>query len=364
MDQPDAPALVPSPTPASAASPTPPAATSRGSASYRLPRAILVSLRAAGVDIDGAARRAGLLPSSLGDRIDVAPARHFLTEVFGAVPETFGLTIGAQVRPELFGVVGFAVMSSATYGAALGRLARYKRMLSGDRIEIKPSGPITVVRIHLSDVEQPYARVKLDLELAFLVALGRALTGMMLQPEQVALRFSAPAYAATYGKLFGCPVVFDAPNDEVIFASADLGLPLLSENAELAAIFEAKSEAELAKMSAPASLGSLVRAELRRSMRGEPPDVGVIARALVTSERSLQRKLQQEGTTFQQLVDDVRLELARRYLERAEVECAEISYLLGFSHPNSFYRAFKRWTGMTPEEHRRKATSPAIRAPG
>jgi AraC-like DNA-binding protein len=151
--------------------------------------------------------------------------------------------------------------------------------------------------------------------------------------------------------------VYDAPENEVVLRTVDLELPLMSSNPELVIMFEEKAEEFRAASDVEPELANRVRTVLQRMMRGELPDLGGVARALSISERSLQRKLGQEGVSFQHLVNEVRFSLAQRHLRNREVDAAEVSYLLGFSHPTSFYRAFKRWTGMTPEEYRR--SSPA-----
>ena len=97
------------------------------------------------------------------------------------------------------------------------------------------------------------------------------------------------------------------------------------------------------------------RIAIRSALHGGVPGVAEVARRLQTSERTLQRRLAEQGTSFQRLVDEVRADMARRYLRHTAVELVEVSYLLGFTHPNSFFRAFKRWTGRTPESYRRRA---------
>jgi AraC-like DNA-binding protein len=96
-----------------------------------------------------------------------------------------------------------------------------------------------------------------------------------------------------------------------------------------------------------------VRQQLVERLRDGEPEQGAVARPLGLSERTLQRRLRDEGTTFGALVDDVRLELARMYLGDPELAIFEVAFLLGYSEPSAFNRAFRRWTGASPSEHRR-----------
>ena len=322
-----------------------------GPSHHRLSRVLLVSLREAGVDLDTLARRVGIDPAALERPIDAAQAAELLTLASAQVGDpAFGLIAGARLRPELFGVVGFACMSAPTFGAALDRIARYRRITSSDRTEIHKGPGVARLVLYQVDGDRPYALQKLDAHFAFIVAFGRYLTGRPLVPERVALRFPPPPHQTRYAEILGCKPEFDAPDNEMVFGSAALNLPLVSANPELFAIFGEKADELLPGEGLSAS--ERTSAVLRRSLRGELPKVAQVARELLTSERSLQRALRAEGTSFQKLLDETRLDLARKHLRNPTVNAAEVSFLLGFTNPSSFYRAFKRWTGLTPEEYR------------
>jgi AraC-like DNA-binding protein len=257
---------------------------------------------------------------------------------------------------ELFGVVGFACMSAPTFGAALERIARYRRVTSADHTEVHkgPDGTRLVLRQVAAD--RPYALQILDAHLAFIVAFGRYLTGCPIVPERVALRAPQPPHHARYAEILGCRPEFDAPDNEMSFGISAVDLPLVSANTELFAIFGEKADDLLPGESLTVSARTQV--VLRRLLRGDSPHVAQVARALATSTRSLQRALREEGTSFQQLLDETRLDLARIHLRNPALDAAEVSYLLGFTTPSSFYRAFKRWTGQTPEAYKHAGPTP------
>jgi AraC-like DNA-binding protein len=322
---------------------------------------VLAALGEQGVDVEALARRMGAPTASAPltePQIDL-----LLLAALEQVGDTgLGLTLGTQVRPELFGVVGFAAMSSATYGEALARMARYKHMVTGDRLVLLRSEEVARVRALMAASDPRLRRLRVDGELSFLIAFGRKLTGRHLRPRRVALRGPAPAHAERYGAFFECPVEFDQPFDEMTLEAGDLELPQVSSDPGLFSLFEQKAEQQLAAAEGSEGTAVRVREALRELLRGSAPDIAVVARRLATSERSLQRHLEEEGTCFQQLLEEVRCELARQYLTTTDMELGELSFLLGFSHPNSLHRAFKRWTGKTPLEYRHAARQAPARA--
>jgi AraC-like DNA-binding protein len=320
-----------------------------------LPRSALILFREQGADVEALAREVGAASASA--RLSPAQAEELVKKALDRVghPE-LGLRAGASVRPELFGVAGFAAMSAPTLGEAFARLARFKRILWIDTLALVPVGEGLSVRAVLASVS--HARLLADFELAFVIAFARVVTNSPeLVPVRVGVRGTAPSYRQRYEALFRCPIEFDAPEDEVIFATSDLTRALVSHAPELAPLFDERAEQLLAESTSERA-GERVRAALRQ-VRGEVPYVRDVARALGMSVRSLQRHLSAEGTSFAELLDDTRREVAHELLVRTDSDLAEISFLLGFVSPDSFYRAFKRWWRTTPLAHRRAHRSAA-----
>ena len=257
----------------------------------------------------------GIDPAALDQPLAAAKASELLALASAHIRDpAFGLMAGARLRPELFGVVGFACMSAPTFGAALERIARYRRVTSGDWAEIHkgPAGARLV--LHQGDADQPFALQQLDAHFAFIIAFGRYLTGRPLVPQRVAIRFPMPPHHARYAEVFGLTPEFDAPDNEITFESTALDLPLVSANAELFAIFGEKADERLPGEGL--SVAERTQAVLRRSLRGELPDVAQVARTLVMSRRTLQRTLREEGTSFLKLLDATRLDLASKYPQK------------------------------------------------
>jgi AraC-like DNA-binding protein len=160
-------------------------------------------------------------------------------------------------------------------------------------------------------------------------------------PVVVEYAFPEPVNAAFYEQTFGCPVRFNRPHNVMEFADSDLVDALASPGAPVLA--------QLAH-AAPPSFTARVQEILAALLPKGPPHRDAVAARLMMSERTLQRRLAEEGTSFTSLVDDTRRELARQSLEAGDLSLKMLSFQLGFSEPSAFYRACKRWFGMTPSD--------------
>ena len=323
-----------------------------------LPRNLLDAMRAAGVDPDALARRLGIVPAQLETGLSFVDVDRFMLAGWEALADpAFGLRAGSVMRPERFSVVGIAAMASPDLGVALQRKARYNRLIWGDVYEVIRRGDRAWVRIAAATPPRPYSQAKIDMELASVLTFARLVTGQPLRAREVTLRQAVPAYAAVYAEVFACPVRFDADDDSLVFDAKDLDRPLVSENSAIGALLVEAAETRLGQLADPEgdSLRSRTAQALRRLLKGSEPTLAAVAGQLCMSERTLQRKLAQQDLSFTDLLDAVRRESALLYLRERRVTAEEVAFLLGFSTPSSFFRAFKRWTGQTPEGWRRAA---------
>ncbi|UVE18998.1 AraC family transcriptional regulator [Pseudomonas sp. LS44] len=263
-----------------------------------------------------------------------------------------GLNMASVVRPASFHVVGYAAMSSRNLKEAFARLVRYQRIIAeGADLSFRPvaDGYALILAIH-GDRLAP-ARQSAEASLAYTLAFCRWMTGKPLRPRLVRFQGDAPADLEPYQKVFQASLRFNAEHYALVFERADLEAPLPSANESLAQLHDRFAGDYLARFS-----GSRVTHQARQVLcrllpQGEPKRE-VVAQALHLSERTLQRRLQEEATSFQQLLDDTRRELAVQYLAQANLTLLEISYLLGFADPSNFFRAFRRWFDTTPGEYR------------
>lgn len=271
-----------------------------------------------------------------------------------------GLALGAHFQPAALGLPGYAMLSSATLGQALEKLARYWNLLSNaSRLHLSPTPTHLHLTLDLHDLPGNFLRTNrqpVDSSLIAARSLLASLAGRDITPLRVHSTFAAPAHPRVYEQAFGCPVHFSSPANEVIFPLSILDLPIISADPTLASAIDTQIAHRLA--ASPTSLADQVRHELSRHLRGEVPTLATIARSLGLSERALQRSLHSEGLSFRAILDDLRRHLAAEYLRDPRHTLADITFFLGLSEPAVLHRFSRRWFGMTPGEFRRKSTHP------
>jgi AraC-like DNA-binding protein len=187
--------------------------------------------------------------------------------------------------------------------------------------------------------------------MASLLELGRKGTGTRIVP--VAVELARPERArAAHERYYGCRIGFGSPKNRLTLSREDLDKPFASYNAELLEILVPELDRRFAQQAQTASLAEQIKWVLRRRLTGGRPDIGSVASELAMSERSLQRKLTEEGLTFQDLLSETRHELALEYLSDSSLEIAEVAYMVGYEDQNSFFRAFRQWEDRTPSAWR------------
>lgn len=265
-----------------------------------------------------------------------------------------GLHLGEQVHPSQLGLLGFAMLSCETLDAALERLRRHWNLLSNaTEIHFWRDASRAGLELRLLDLPGNFLREDrhpAESSLAAVLAMVRALTGRVLEPQAVTLLYAAPTRSAEYVRILGRMPEFAAPVNGVVFSAAALAWPVRQANAQLLAGLE--RELAMRTAAQPAALADQVRAELARRLRGELPALAEVARALHMSPRALQRGLEGDGLSFRQVLDELRRDLACEHLRDPRHSIADVSFLLGFSEPSAFHRFFRKWTGETPAAYR------------
>jgi AraC-like DNA-binding protein len=321
--------------------------------------ALVRTLQARGGDVDALLRRAGLDAAMLQDPNGRVPVRSMSRLWALAVEETgdpcLGLKAAAFVQPATFHGLGMALLASQTLGDALQRSARFSRIVSSAadvQLEPVPHGLKQVVRWR---AEVPLVEEAIDLLMASTLKMGMLLMAMdphAPRPMELRLRRRAtPGMRAEFEAYFGCPIWFEAEENSLLIPQEWVDRPLPMANPQLARQNDLVVMEYLSRFDG-ARLAEKVRAELiTRLPAGEPPR-GEVAAALHLSEKTLQRRLKDEDTSYQQVLDEVRRDLAQQYLREGPVSVCEVTFRLGFSDQSSFTRAFRRWTGLTPGEFR------------
>jgi AraC-like DNA-binding protein len=254
--------------------------------------------------------------------------------------------------PQSFDAGVLMMMASPSLGVSLERMERYQRFWGeGTRFTLAKARAGVRVRYELPGALGEYQRHSDECAMAEIVLGARTLTGRDVSPEVVRFRHRAPTDTREHAALFRAPLEFGAAHTELELSRAALDIPLLHANETYRAIFQQQVERALARLPAPSALATDVRAAAQAALSSGDCSLAATARVLGISARTMQRRLQAEGTSFAELIDALRRELAAAYLDQ-QVPVQEIAWLLGYAEPSAFHHAFKRWTGTTPEQAR------------
>lgn len=322
----------------------------------RLAGRIVDVARSHGADAEALRRAVGLHDVELwspDERVPLVAVYDLLeatAEVVGIA--SLGVAIASGVDVELFDALGFLVLTSPSFGVALERTIRYQRIWNdGERYSLAVAGERAYVRYEPFGPPRPAHRHMAEM-FAFDVGVNAPrLVADPAAPVVVRLRAAPPHDRAAYEATFGAPVAFGAAIDEVVLPRSLLDRPMPQANAAMHAFFLRHADAALARLLPSAGLCDRVRAFVAEHLSDGRATLGEAAKAAGTSARTLQRRLHAEGTSFEGLVEAVRRARAMVFLD-ARMSIAETAYLLGYAEPSVFHRAFKRWTGASPEAWR------------
>ncbi|HKN10687.1 MAG TPA: AraC family transcriptional regulator [Pseudomonadota bacterium] len=331
-------------------------------------KGIAEMLAAEGVDAPALLADAGIDPAALED-----PGARLPTESISRLWELAAERSGnpaialAQhhvVRPASFDVVGYAMMSCADLRGAFERLIRYLLILS-DALTMMMSEERAGYRVTfvLFGGDRPVPRHRIEFIFVTVIGFCRWISGREIHPLAIELPYPAPVDPAPYRAAFRCPVSFDAERSSLRFAGADMVMPLPTSNPRLAEQHE-RFAGEYLRHFDHAQTSYRAREVIIRRLPDGEPRRDEVARELCMSERTLQRRLEQEATSFVQLLDDTRRELAEQCLGRLHLSLAQAAYRLGFADQSSFFRACRRWFDLSPGQYRSKLLRYSTERPG
>lgn len=269
----------------------------------------------------------------------------------------FGLHLAewvADCSEDLFDVFAFALRSCATLGEHYRLAGRYIGLVHQGvylRLEEEPD----VARLVHGHTEEPSVPPRHPVEgmLALALLQGRRAIGEEFAPQAVCFTHARPEKVSEQERIFRAPVYYGCPRNELVLDGALLSRPQLRAEARLLAMLDRQLSGLLSELPENHSMVASVRRCMMDELPEREPGMATIARKLRMSPRSLQRRLQSEGTSFATVLFDLRRELAQRYLRDERIAISEVGFLLGFLDVAAFQRAFKRWTGSTPAQYRR-----------
>ena len=308
-----------------------------------------------GLDFAALARRVGIDPALLSRPNARCPSARIqkLWRLAAAEADDplFGLRAGQLARPGIFHALGMGIVSSTSVLAALRRIERYSSVVSTNgRFVLLVQDDLARLETRRTAVTVVPSPQYFDAAIVTICRVLRLCAGPSAVPVKVTLPYRGDAPPEAYREALGCPVEFDAEHVAMIFDAQLAARPVLTGNPELAAEADRLSARYIDGL-LPDSAAARVRSLLLKAMPSGDIDQEQIASALNQSPSTLQRRLRKEGTSYQQLLDATRRELALEYLRDGRQSLADITFLLGFSDQSNFTRAFRRWTGKTPRQY-------------
>lgn len=333
-----------------------------GTASVAALRQYVRYADAKGIAVDPLFEKAGLKPEILDSdegRIDGEQLQafiHLLAEHTGN--PVLGLETGDYVQPGSYSVLGYITMSCATLGEAVTRIAPYEKLV-GDMgttcLKMKGDCATLIWTCNFTDsVVWPQV---VDNVFASWINYARWLADSTdATPLEVRLRRPSPGpeHEKAYALRWQCPVQFDAEEDSVTFAQTLLATRLRQPDPLLRKTLEAHALSQLALLDTDTDLTSKVKQSIQKQLAEGITRQDMVAEDLGMTSRTLQRKLSQEGVSYQKLLDEVRQQMAEDYLQNTDMSIPDIALRLGYSETTSFHRKFKAATGKTPGDFRRQ----------
>ena len=317
-------------------------------------------IEAAGSEIDprAAHRSIGLDPDGsmdVNERVGAEAYYDLLERIARQMQRGYELPlrVGPLMRPDDYGALGLAWKSAPTVGDSLDRVARYCRVWTDNmtyELQTRDDGIDFV--LHRFGERRLGMRLSNEATVSSAVSLVRQTASKGFRPRAVHLRHKAPDTTAAHEQYFGCPVRFGAPMDAISISAEALAHPNHLADDGISRFLVSHLEQEVQDLGDAGSIEALTRRAISQSLSDGIPRKGIVAKRLAMSERTLQRRLAEQGLAFKQLVEATQADLAKNLLRQSAYTLTEVAFLTGFSAKSAFNRAFKRWTGSTPTAYR------------
>ena len=329
-------------------------------------RHTLLTLMSVGIDCSGYLGRLGVTMAMLeqaDDKVTQEQYNTLLDEVIGDYPNRgLGLLDGRGVSLLEHGLLGYAMFASENLSKALARHTRYQDVI-GAALHTKLFISGGEAKLRVTDISRPElintpAKLRYETErlLAQWAEIGPVFGASRHWFSRLMVAYPKPSYADLYEDILGPHISFDADYTEIVFDAELLDQPLSFANEAAAVLCEQQCDALLKQLQN--TEGYVAR--VRRILAANPGDnlaITTVGKMLGNSERSLRRRLKEEGTTFKQVVLHFRMELAASYLRGDEMTIQEVAFTTGYSDPSNFHRAFQQYYGQTPAGFRARKSS-------
>jgi AraC-like DNA-binding protein len=300
----------------------------------------------------------GLDPSILNDANNKLPLDDYYRLYESALDfvkdENFGLHLGEQAELGDLYVLGYIMANCENIGEALNRACKYFTLIGTVlKINVIFEERFSKLTFHLSQEQcRPCLKHCVEAAVTSFFNLIKKIASSTIEIREIWISTGKPEDTGEYDRIFNCPIRYSQPVSAILFDTKDLKIPIVHPNAELRQVLERHASNFLDKINEDNQLSRKVSLLLFEQIKGRQPTINETAKRIGISVRVLQKRLKHEGVTFSQLLTNVRKELAISYLLDGFYTVDDITYLLGFSEPSVFRRAFKNWTGLTPGQYR------------
>ena len=318
----------------------------------------IAALRKRNIAVRPLLLRAGLAEQNFDDpqaRVPASNQGDFLEYAAEAMHDTaFGLHLAEQTDPRGAGLLFYAASAAHNLGETLGLFIRYARLVNESlRLALASHPEGVTLDFDFVGVSRQRVRQNTEFWIGTMIKASRQITGRHIRPIRVACPHVRNSDLREFERFYGCPVEFNAPTGQLVFSNKTLALPLLTRDPRLLETLRPFCEAAARARNTPVgSLRAAVEDEVQRQLPHGRVSAPTVAKVLALSVRSLSRRLSEEGTTFVEVVDQMRHSLALQYLKEPGFSSAQIAWLLGYTGSTSFNHAFKRWTGRSPSAAR------------
>ncbi|MBZ0231706.1 MAG: AraC family transcriptional regulator [Deltaproteobacteria bacterium] len=320
-------------------------------------RALVAACERLAIDVPALLEDAGLTAAQIADPDGRLPGEAVATLWRSALHRSgdpgLGLRVALAVPFGAYRIIDFLAASAPTVGEGLARVARYFPLVNS-ALAWELGDERTQMRVTLAhptvpgELPRPYA----EYALAVTILHCRRASGFDWPLVEVAFAFESPPDAAAHEAAFGCPARFGQPRNEFVISRATWELPSQAPSSELLRTLEEHADRLIAGLGREHVISVQVARLVTEELQGGEPSLAKIARRMAMSPRTLQRRLELEGTTFADVLDRTRRHFAQAYMKDRGLALTEIAYLLGFSEPSAFTRAFQRWYGTSPSQYR------------
>ena len=321
-------------------------------------RLAVAALRKRDVPLAPFLQRAGLSVHDFEDqrsRISAAAQAKFLENVAGAMDDSaLALHLAEKANPREGGLLFYVASAATNLGDALALLARYSRIVNeAARAKLARTPESVVVDIDFVGLPRHGARQATEFSVAIVIRVLREATGRVIRPTAVSLVHLRNSNLREFERFFGCPVEFAAKRDQLTFSNETLAVPLVTEDRYLLETLQPICDAAAKERNTAAgTVRVAVENEILKLLPNGRANKQTVAAKLAMSERTLSRRLADEGATYEEVVDQLRRSLALQYVKEPSISLSQVAYLLGYEGSTALNHAFRRWTGRSPSEVR------------